>query len=334
MATLHLLAVLVLADHPGNTLAALAVATSAFGRELGWKPEEWNDPRRAAGIATEVRRRLASEGYGGFCASFSKLVAGEYGAWDRRRFAQLVDLAEAWSEPDALRPARFVAHVQWTRVEDPTGSNIQCMTVHASKGLEFDAVFLPELGWELARAPRELLTQRDNPAALLDRVCVAPSEPVADLDPQLQALYAAGRGRSLEESLSILYVAMTRARHWLEMIVPSRSEGQRSATAANLLREALGAGEPDRAAVLWSHPDTDAKSAWSCDERGATPKVPAIRLAPGLGLPPARRPRSLPVRTPSQSDPRTATLGALLRSPGRRELAIGTLVHRLLEGIE
>ena len=334
VATLHLLALLVQADHPGNTLAALAVATSAFGRELGWMPEQWQDPRRAARFATGVRQRLASRGYGAFCASFSKLVAREYGAWDRGRFSQLVELAEAWSEPDELRPARFVAHVVQTRVEDPTGSNIQCMTVHASKGLEFDAVFLPELGWDLARAPRELLTQRDSPAALLDQVCVAPSEAVAALDPQLQALYSAGRGRSLEESLSILYVAMTRARHWLEMIVPSRSGVQRSTTAAMLLREALGAGEPDAAGVLWRHPDTDAKAAWSCDEREETPRAAAVPLVPGLGLAAARRPRSLPVRTPSQSEARTAAVDALLRSPGRRELTIGTLVHRLLEEIE
>jgi ATP-dependent exoDNAse (exonuclease V) beta subunit len=334
VASLHLLALMTLADHPGNRLAALAVATSAFGRELGWKQEPWNDRQTAARIATGIRRRLASEGYGAFCASFSKLVAAEYGGWDRRRYAQLVDLAEAWSEPDALRPARFVAHVLRTRVEDPSGSNIQCMTVHASKGLEFDAVFLPELGWELARASRELLTQRDRPAGLLDKVCVAVSEPVANLDPQLQALYAAGKGRSLEESLSILYVALTRARHWLEMIVPSRDEPQRGATAAKLLREVLGEGEPDGAGVLFRHPDTDADAVWSCDERQATPQAPSIRLAAGLGLQSARRPRSLPVRTPSHSDARTAAVGALLRSPGRTELAIGTLVHRLLEEVE
>ena len=71
------------------------------------------------------------------------------------------------------------------------------------------------------------------------------SEPLAEL-------FRAGKARVLEEALSVLYVGMTRARHWLELIVPEVLPRQRKASAAHLLREALrrSGGVKKKAAAL------------------------------------------------------------------------------------
>jgi len=334
VATLHLLALLVLADHPGHTRAALAITTSAFGSALDWPREAWRDKARAAEVAIWVRRRLAVSGYGAFCASFSDLVAAGYGVWDQRRFAQLVDLAEAWHDAGVSRPSRFVAHVLGARVEDPTASNIQCMTVHAAKGLEFDAVILPELGGALAREPAALLTHRPGPGRLLDAVCVKPSAQVAALSPDLEVLYSENKGRSFQESLSVLYVAMSRAKQWLELIVPRPAPRASKASAAVLLRQALGADEPDADGILWQHPDNDASAPWPCDRQEASPVAAPQTLPRGLGLRPARAARGVVMRSPSDSESSSEGVAGLLRAPGRRALRLGTLVHRLLSEIE
>lgn len=348
IAALHYLSLLTLADHPGHTMAAFAVATSPLGPVVGLDPTDCRNRVRLAALAAELCGRIAREGHGAFCASFMPTVEEQYGTWDAHRFAQLVELAEAWKEPSALRPGRFVAHVLATRVEDPTASNVQCMTIHAAKGLEFDAVFLPELGGPIVQTPRELLTHRARPDALLDAVSIKPIAAVAGTSPELQQLFRGARSRSLEEALSVLYVAMTRARHWLEMILPAVVKGQPAATAANLLREIFETGEAGRDHVLYRHPGTDEAGAWDCDARTEAP-VPDQREPPtGLGLARATMPRHPPTRSPSGA---TAHSGApsrgrgegtrarnqevrgLLGAPASEAMHHGTLVHRLMQEI-
>ena len=51
----------------------------------------------------------------------------------------------------APRVRDFVQLVQQKRIERPQAAKIRVMTVHQSKGLEFDAVILPELEGAFAR---------------------------------------------------------------------------------------------------------------------------------------------------------------------------------------
>jgi ATP-dependent exoDNAse (exonuclease V) beta subunit len=217
------------------------------------------------------------------------------------------------------------------------------MTVHAAKGLEFDAVFLPELGGALSREPAELLTHRPDPARLIEAICIKPAARVAALSTDLDMLYTNAKGRLLAEALSLLYVGMTRARYGLEMIVPSPASGSASrsgkASASVLLAETLGAGEPDTGGILWQHPESDEDSPWACDQQVTTPAVVAPPLPRGLGLREAATPRGVVMRSPSDresfgSGPSGSGIADLLRAPGRHALRLGTLVHRLFEEIE
>jgi ATP-dependent helicase/nuclease subunit A len=327
---LHLLSLFHLTDHPGDSAAAFHVATSPLGPLSGLVPGADEDQRIE--VARVVRRRLSVEGYGAFCASFRPIVAERYGAWDQKRFEQLVDLAYAFETRASLRTDPFVDHVRITRVEDPTSNQVKVMTIHMAKGLEFDAVILPELdlGFSLQETP--ILTLRPDPAGLLEAVSHSRSEELCRLDPSpngLLELWSDHEKRETSEALCLLYVAMTRAKHRLDLVLQARKKPATSGF-AGLLRAAFGHPQADARGVLWAHARNDER--WFRAEPGPAP-APRVDREPRFRAP--RAPRSLPRRTPSAAegagrlDPRD-----LLRSPRAPARVRGVLVHRWMAEIE
>ena len=329
-AVLHFLSLMHLCDHPGDSAAAFHVASSPLAAAVGLTRE--GHARERALVAEGVRARLAREGYGALAASLLAAVDAGYGAWDRRRFRQLVDLAHAHDERAGLRADRFVTHVRLTRVEDPAATQVQVMTVHSAKGLEFDAVLLPELDGPFVPQRAELLTQRPDPAGLITAVSRAPAEDVCRMEAVLDGLWCERERRELREALCLLYVAMTRARHRLEMIVQHRPKaGDVPRSCAGILRAALGALGAQGDGVLWAHEENHA--VWF------TPRAPAAAaLARREPLPApfrAARVAALTHRTASASEGGGLRAPAeLLQAPGSRARLTGTLVHRWLREVE
>jgi len=107
---------------------------------------------------------------------------------------------------------------------DSQGANLQMMTIHKSKGLEFDTVILPGLGaatggnhddkplvlWEevLIEHQRELLAAPLVPKGARDKDKISPYE----------YLEARERERDANESARVLYVAATRAERKLHLV--------------------------------------------------------------------------------------------------------------------
>jgi ATP-dependent exoDNAse (exonuclease V) beta subunit len=336
-AVLHCVSLLHLADHPGDSIAAFHVATSPLGPAVGLGPDTFETER--APVAAAVRARIAAEGLGAFCASLSATVAREYGDWDRKRFDQLVDLAHAFEDRAGLRADRFVDHLRTSRVEDPSAAQVKVMTIHAAKGLEFDAVILPELDVQFSQRETPLLTSRPDPAGLIEVVSHSRAREVCALDARpdgLGALWSEQKRRETREVLCLLYVAMTRARHRLDMVVRHRGpSGKVPKTFAGILRAALAPGRAaDADGVLWRHATNDER--WMRAERARGDEPAEIDGEPRAPrLLPGRAPRTLPRRTPSAEEgaglrqPR-----ALLRSPASPARLRGMLLHRFLQEVE
>jgi ATP-dependent exoDNAse (exonuclease V) beta subunit len=97
------------------------------------------------------------------------------------------------------------------------GPELQLMTVHKAKGLEFDTVILPGLGRAVGkREPALLLWQEDPEHGLL----LAPIPPAGSDQPQPTYLALAGIHRDKDEleTLRLFYVAATRARCALHLL--------------------------------------------------------------------------------------------------------------------
>lgn len=337
-AVLAFLSLLHLADHPADKAAAFHVGSSRFGAYVDLARDADEERRRM--LAREVRTRLAAEGLGAVCAGFARGVAGDplWSAWDRARFAQLSELAFAFEESAGLRPSDFVDHVRSERVESPGGARVRVMTIHGAKGLEFDAVILPELHKDLVGQRASLLVDRPQPDGPIETVSVSPSKGLLAADAALKQIYDSTTARLFVEGLSTLYVAMTRAARRLDLIVPWRDPEKDVVVpkSADLVRGALEEAlhEPDAAGVIWSHPENAPGDGWAAELHGvgedaaeAPSELGSLELAPSSG------PRSLARRSPSAEEGgRLVNAEWLFRD--QRGARRGSLLHRWLEALD
>ena len=138
-----LLALLRLADHPGDRLARYHVAQTPVGEMLGYTSHQAG--AEANRLARRIRGQLLRDGYGFTLDRWAKALAPSCNALERARLLQMVELGFQWDGDRTLRPGDFVRLVEKQRVEDPSGARVRVMTVHQSKGLQFDVVVLPNL---------------------------------------------------------------------------------------------------------------------------------------------------------------------------------------------
>lgn len=259
------LSAMTMADHPGHSAAAFHVANSPMGAVVGLKGTSPGDVEQAA---LRIRRALLDRGYAGVIAEWVRRLAPSCDHRSLTRLTQLVEVAQRFEPMVSLRPAQFVAFVEATPVQEPTPAPIRVMTIHASKGLEFDAVVLPELDRRLTDRWSVLL-QRDEPTGPITGVYRHTNKDIRALLPILEEIYHTQKAAQRREDLCKLYVAMTRAKKALYMIVKPveltkggdvKSPGLSFAT---ILRQQLGQVEEsfDGGQVLYEAGDAN----WAAD---------------------------------------------------------------------
>ena len=188
---------------------------------------------------------------------------------DARRLRQLVELAEAWESKATLEPGDFIRYIESTPRSTAAVAPVKVMTVHKSKGLEFDEVVLPELTREFMRSNDSLFLHRDRPTGPPTRVVPRMNRELRVHFPTISDECMSARTReSVQDALSVLYVAMTRARHGLHMIMLPLEDDPKSTklpgTIAGVLRAALPglnekliANEERNERVLWRRGEPD-----------------------------------------------------------------------------
>jgi len=305
-----ILSLLRLADHPSHRAAAYHVANTPLGEIVGFRDRE--DGASARALATRVRSRLLADGYGPTLAAWVGDLAPRCNTREVLRLLQLVELGHRWDGRPTLRPGDFARYVAGQSVEDPSAAPIQVMTVHRSKGLEFDVVVLPELYGSLApggRRGRVVLPVRDADGRVV-RVYAGVSRDVRAFFPDMEAAEGEMRAAEFRDDLSVLYVALTRAKYALHLIVPAASDPKKTLPkhSAQLIRSALAltvdpAGE---ATVLFERGDP----AWSQGLAGGAEPAgaaePAGEIAPAATAQPAR-----------PAEPSGPLLRAATTGPGR-----------------
>ncbi len=246
-----------LADHPGDTVARFHIATSPLAEMSRLTTHD--DDKAARRLSTEIRAALLADGYGRAIQRWVDGLHEHIGSRDATRLRQLVEMAYLYQPRATLRADDFIRRLEQKRIADPLRAAVRVMTVHQSKGLEFDIVVLPELDFSLTGQTPPFVTERPQPTAPVSRVCRYANAQVRQLLPRdIQRMFDAYANQELSESLCVLYVALTRAAQAVYMVIAPSKENEKSLprTFAGLLRASLTNGsQAPAAAVLFEKGD-------------------------------------------------------------------------------
>jgi ATP-dependent exoDNAse (exonuclease V) beta subunit len=246
----HVLSAMILADHPGDKIARFHLANGPLAEKL--QLNNYKDDAQAAKCSRKLRRELIDTGYGAVVEDLARTLAS---ACNRREFERLKKLTELayqfQGKVKGVRTDRFIRVVQSTKVESPSAESIRIMTIHKSKGLEFDIVVLPDLDNRLVKQNPPVMVARENPTSPVTSVIRYADETLqAFLPDKYRKAFEYRKHREVKESLSVLYVAMTRAKHELVMIVPEKSRNG-NATYAGILRCGLAPNSEPKQRILF-----------------------------------------------------------------------------------
>ena len=225
------LCVLKLADSPGDSVSRFRISHSPLGQHFGIEPQDGTNrstcQKQAIAASKRIRHELVAHGYGAYLESLSRMLASECTAREANRLQQLVQIAYSTESNGVdweLRPGRFVRFIrdEYKAVE-PSSARIRVMTIHASKGLEFDAVVVPMAAGRsapLAGQTPKVVTGRSNPTAPIDMVTRHVSKETQGILPEsVQTCFAQREAGVVRESMCLLYVALTRAIHATHVIL-------------------------------------------------------------------------------------------------------------------
>ena len=335
-AVASVLALLHLADHPDDRVSRYHVAKTPVGKAVGY--HDPNDGVAARRLAHELRERLLRDGYAATLDRIVEDLRRSCNERDARRLDQLVQLAIRYDDRATLRPTDFVRLVEAERVEDPTTAPVRVMTIHQSKGLEFDIVVLPELDIPVLKggSTPAALPFRERPTGPVVRVFPYVSDKLRVLFPEIEEAYQQYRAAALRDALSTLYVAMTRAKYALHMVVkPDGKSGMStSLSPAMIVRRAVADGvEAREGDVLYEAGEAHwhRSAPRSPVRRAATTSAP---VTVSVRESPPRRLRMLPRLKPSGAETGEGVdLRERLRLEGGAAREHGTLIHAWCEEI-
>lgn len=337
------LAAIQFADHPGDTVARFHVMNSPLSEVLGLSAQS-----NVETVARGLRRSLMDQGYAAVIAQWAQSLASNCDAASLGRLIQLVELAEEYDANDAsLRPGFFVQAVQSAKVEDASPALVRVMTIHASKGLEFDAVVLPDLDAALSgQDARELVVlDRDSPIDPVRGVYRRVSSKLVGLTPELEQAHEQRAHEKRTEDLCLLYVSMTRAKQGLHLLVKPLSpdskgkpgsRGLTNLSYAAILRQALRRDDVEgfegdaclyeSGASDWAQGESNVAPIAATQSRGFEP----IELVKQSGRSARSWVKASPSQMHNQASVKASDLLNLAPAGGQR---YGTVVHAMLEQV-
>ncbi len=210
-------------------------------------------------------------------------------------------------------------------------ARLQLMTIHKAKGLEFDVVIVPGLGYTPRRNDPQLLAWQERPRAQGEsELLLAPireaSDPSNDGDPIYRYLDALEKLKAAHEDARLLYVAATRAKSRLHLIGQIDASAEEPAPRAGSLLARLWP------AVVGEFAGVQAPEL--AEPAADAPPAPQVIHRLPLDWTPPPAPARVEMTLPAQ-DAAHASAHDQVEFSWASETAkhIGTVVHRFLQRI-
>lgn len=357
------------ADHPGDTFSfehiRMAGLMPALERLFEMHRASWNDAQSRDQLAARLREVAAAKGISGLCADVVHALFHDQGGRPNDQFIairlrQLMLVATHFDRLYRKGLSDFARYAVEAEVKDPVvTSGVVVMTVHKAKGLEFDAVILPDL----AGTRREMTHLETGDLSFFEAseeearaigtqsgwILPLPPATLAQLDPVLKAFRQRAAHKRFYEELCLLYVATTRAKQALYFVIPEASDKETSdsvaekdnPTPADLVRATFCTAQEDgwtdalhnaAGTVCYRRGDADwFKAAPKREDKTRLEGVAPFRPRAGARLVTRKR---LMAGTPSGTEAFAAVSAEVLFDPARRRGAQrGTIVHELFQQI-
>ncbi len=328
-----LLALVQAAAHPGDTLAHEHLQMTPLGPLL-----------READLATAekltecVLGQIQADGFERtmeyWSAKLIQCLAAD-DVFNRVRAQQFVAAARIFDETGSRVVAEFVAFMERHTVRENEGAAVvRVMTIHKAKGLGFDVVLLPDLEGNKLDQAREGFAVHQDPERSVEWVLDLPPKLFCEADEVLAEHVRASAAEAGYEALSLLYVAMTRAKRAMYVITAPAGESV-SRNYRRVLTETLGAATGEvRVGALklaggWSAGDADWQVKWVMNKESERTATPMARLS-DVQKCPAR----LGARRPSGENLGRRYAKTLFSLDAVAGAEFGSAVHKLFSEVE
>jgi len=331
-----LLSLIKLAQHPGDTFAIEHVRMTPLLHALDELKLTF------ATLPVALQQDLHNEGFEFTLRKWinvcKNLPGRTFSDFTIQRLNLLLQCALEFDLQHTCNVVQFIDYVTQTKIGGTATGQVRVLTIHKAKGLEFDAVILPDLQAKGLTALRAVnLTTHLNQAVANpepDWVYLYPGKNVVDTDPVLAAHRDDLQADKTYEELCALYVAITRAKHALYMITTQPGKTSKTCYASVLLKQQLSTSSQSceisdiKCELLFETGTRD----WAQKIKDDQPeKTVIIETLPNLT---AARPRTrLERHIPSDEEKPDQQAELLFMRSGRQAADFGTAIHALFEGI-
>lgn len=206
-------------EHPTDAYRRAVVLESEAGKHLLPQAEnDRDDAAREAILLANWQNRLAAQGYRATLQELLRRVdKTAYDEYTARTWLQAAQDFDAIGG-DVAAWIRFIRQRSYQSI--PPANSIQIMTMHKSKGLEFDAVILPFVASKNVDDTQRMTHFRSGKSILLSPGGDSQRQGIPELEPFVENWRAERR----TEEYNLLYVAVTRAKRALFLLLHSGAQ--------------------------------------------------------------------------------------------------------------
>ncbi len=261
-----------------------------------------------------LQRKAAAEGFAAMVSAIVERCRHAWSDFGRQRAAEILAALRDLDASGAVSPREAADWIERLEVAQSPGlAAVQVMTIHKSKGLGFDVVVLPEVPKDSVPQTQYFeLAQGDG------WLTGVPPSWARNLLPDIARVEETWRAQQRYEAFCMLYVALTRAKRGLYVLLGKAGKDGEKPTLANWLAASIDAGDED--GVLYR----SGSSSWM-ENVGLIGERPVPKTRISLPAPVPRRERTAP------SEGKPGSTEAFRKSIGG--MRFGREVHAAFESL-
>jgi len=314
-------------DHPGNQIALFHIQSTPLAEilelDLNPTPEE---------LRAQLLLNLSKTDLANWLRSICEKLKASITLQDYIALQHLTEIVSTNQRQYGSRFSPLIEIIRTKKVLQPAPGVVRVMTIHKAKGLEFDAVILPELDQSMLPMFSRFIKYQPDKLEPVVRVLPYVGESRVNLCKEYMEAHQAYLEEQIGEELSVFYVGVTRPKHALYLVSTQPKSKTKSNTPS--FRAILGdvlSLEERGGQLTYEAGDPNWQQEINPPERTEQPRF----IRPNsISLLEAQSSRIIRQTTPSTRDEKRITFEELLQTGDPKWARRGTLLHALCEQIE